>query len=808
MMKIAVIGAAGKAGSLIAAEARLRGHAVTAVVREGAKDRLRGDYAVLVRDLFDLTTEDLRNFDVVIDAFGTPAGDPGAVRQHVTSMEHLISVLEPLPEVRLMVVGGAGSLYTDETKTKLIIETIPEQFRGVPAAMMEAFELLKKSRVNWTYFSPAAFFDPKGKRTGHYITTTDVQIMNPEGRSYISYADYAVAMIDELDQKHFTGRRFTAVSDTSYNYIQRMTFDITAALPFKRRGGHFGVFSGRPGSRMARGGLNYASGMLCLNSLRGNTEPNDATSELMQIAPAYQGRTVEFAVITSPTELILRTARGEIRCCFAESDLLYIKGERGLSLRIRKDYTAHQMIKPRGEKAWESMNNWRGCCLLLNPLAGSIEMNAPWDLEKMTTPVMEGFVNPDENGQFLLAVDESEYSTRVRDAYPTWDEALADANADFEKFLEIIPHFDAALEERRTEAAYILYSHIVNPSGRIRRPMMYMFSNFCGSQWQLSHHAVALHRDLKTAMDFMMIPLDEASPQGQLPDFYDDSYGCWQSIKPPVQGWALKWIMRFHDLGKEMDPKDLRYLYDGLAKWGDWFMKYRDDDHDGLPQYEHGDDAGLDDNSVFKYAPIMETPDLCAYLGMLFEVLGDIAGILGLEPAVKDEWYRRSQEIIDRMVKAFWKDGRFIALVNRTHEEVRTDSILYYMPLVLGKRLPKEIIRKMAADLSEEGDWLTNYGLASEKLSSENFRLGGSCCGGIWAPVNLMILYGLYDAGEEKLAKKIALRYCTAIKDGTFAMVMDPFAGSRGAGFSGSWPATAYIALADLCCNQQAEGGD
>ena len=800
-MKIAVIGAAGKAGGLIAAEARLRGHSVTAIVRGNAEERLRGEYKVLNRDLFSLTSQDLAGFDVVIDAFGTPMGDPAAARQHVTSMEHLIAILEPLPEVRLMVVGGAGSLYADERKTSLVMDSIPEAWRAVPSAMMEAFEKLKKSKVNWTYFSPAAQFDFRGKRTGHYITTTDVQIMNPEGRSYISYADYAVAMVDEIDQKHFIGKRFTAVSDTSYNYIQRMTFDITAALPFKRRGGHFGVFSGRPGTR-TRGGLNYASGMLCLNSLRGNTEPNDAVAELLQIAPAYQGRTIEFAVITSPTELILRTALGEIRCCFAESDLLYIRGERGLSLRVRKDYVAHEMMKPRGDKAWESMNNWRGCCLLLNPLAGSIEMNAPWDLEKMTTPIAEGFVLPDENGRFLLTVDESEFSLRVRDRYPTYEEALANAQADWDAFLEHIPHFDAALEERRTEAAYILYSHIVNPSGRIRRPMMYMLSNFCGSQWQQSHHAVALHRDLQLAMNFMMIPLDEASPQGQLPDFYDDSYGCWQSIKPPVQGWALKWIMRFHDLGAEMDPKDLRYLYEGLARWGEWFMKYRDDDRDGLPQYEHGDDAGLDDNSVFKYAPIMETPDLCAYLGMLFEALGDLAGLLKEDSAVCERWYTRSKEIIDRMIRAFWKDGRFIALVNGTHEEVRTDSILYYLPLVLGRRLPKEIVDKMAADLSVEGDWLTSYGLASEKLTSENFRLGGSCCGGIWAPVNLMILYGLYDAGQVQLAKKIALRYCTAIKDGTFAMVLDPFSGARGAGFSGSWPATAYLALADLCCNQ------
>lgn len=801
-MRIAVIGAAGKAGRLIAAEANTRNYSVTAIVREDAVARLQGNYDVLVRDLFELTTEDLKAFDVVVNAIGSPMGSPEAARLHITAMEHMISILGPLPQVRLMVVGGAASLFADETKTSLVMDSIPEMYRAVPSAMMEAFEKLKKSDINWTFFSPAVQFDYAGKRTGHYITTTDVQIMNPEGKSYISYGDYAVALVDEIENRHFVGKRFTAVSDTSYNYIERMTFDITAMLPFKRKGGHFGVFSGKPGNARIRGGLNYATGMLCLNSLRGNTEPNDGIAELLQIAPAYQGLTVEFAVITSPTELILRTAHGEIRCCFAESDMLYIKGEKGLSLRVRKDYVAHEMMKPRGEKAWESMNNWRGCCLLLNPLTGSIDMNAPWDLEKMTTPVVEGFIQPDENGNFLLAVDESEFSTRPRDSYPSYEEALSDANADWEAFLSGIPHFSKALDERRIEAAYILYSHIVNPAGRIRRPMMYMFSNFCGSQWQLSHHAVALHRNLGMAMNFMMLPLDEASPQGQLPDFYDDSYGCFQSIKPPVQGWALNYIMRFHDLSKEMDAADLQYLYQGLANWGNWFMKYRDDDRDGIPQYEHGDDAGLDDNSVFKYAPIMETPDLCAYLGLLFETLGDIAGLLNREPAESEAWYARSREIIDRMVSTFWKDGRFVALVNGTHEEVRTDSILYYMPLVLGKRLPQEIISKMAADLSEEGDWLTNYGLASEKLMSENFRLGGSCCGGIWAPVNLMILYGLYDAGEEKLAKKIALRYCTAIKDGSFAMVMDPFSGSRGAGLSGSWPATAYIALADLCCNQ------
>ena len=210
-MKIAVIGASGKAGSRIAREAVMRRHEVTAIVRDAGKAAGLG-CAVMEKDLFDLTAEDLRPFRVVVSAFGT-GFDEESAKGHEKAMDHLIGIMEQLPETRLLVVGGAGSLHTVPRGKQLALELIPEQYRAVPTHMMNALEALRKSRVNWTYFSPAFTFDPKGPRTGKYVTEEDALARNSEGESYISYEDYAIAMMDEAEDGRFIGKRFTAAAE-------------------------------------------------------------------------------------------------------------------------------------------------------------------------------------------------------------------------------------------------------------------------------------------------------------------------------------------------------------------------------------------------------------------------------------------------------------------------------------------------------------------------------------------------------------------------------------------------------------------
>lgn len=194
-MKIAVICANGKAGRLIVKEAMDRNLDVTAVVRGENKSAVG---KVIAKDLFDLTAADLKGFDAVVDAFG--AWTPETLEQHSTTLKHLCDTLSGT-DTRLLVVGGAGSLYVNPEHTATVSDgpDFPEMFKPLAAAMAKALgELRQRKDVKWTYISPAGDFQAEGERTGEYILGGEELTLNSKGESVISYADYAIAMVDEI----------------------------------------------------------------------------------------------------------------------------------------------------------------------------------------------------------------------------------------------------------------------------------------------------------------------------------------------------------------------------------------------------------------------------------------------------------------------------------------------------------------------------------------------------------------------------------------------------------------------------------
>lgn len=207
-MKIAVVCANGKAGKLIVEEALNRNMEVTAVVRNENKTAAP---RAIVKDLFELGAEDLSDFDTVVDAFG--AWTPETLPQHSTSLKHLCDILSGT-ETRLLVVGGAGSLYVNPEHTTTVSEgpDFPEAFKPLASAMAEALaDLRKRNDVRWTYLSPAADFQADGERTGAYLLGGEEFILNDAGESIISYADYAIAMVDEIEKGDHIQQRISVV---------------------------------------------------------------------------------------------------------------------------------------------------------------------------------------------------------------------------------------------------------------------------------------------------------------------------------------------------------------------------------------------------------------------------------------------------------------------------------------------------------------------------------------------------------------------------------------------------------------------
>lgn len=210
-MKIGIIGASGKAGSIILKEAVDRGHDVTAIVRDASKLKDKS-VAVIEKNIFDLTSDDLKEFDVVVNAFGAPLGEEQA---HVDAGHALIEALKGT-NTRAIIVGGAGSLYVDENKTVRVIDTPDFPEIVLPTAKGQGRnlqELQETTNITWTFISPSAVFDAEGKRTGSYQSGKDHLLVNSKGESYVSYADYAIAVVDEIENPKHINERFTVASE-------------------------------------------------------------------------------------------------------------------------------------------------------------------------------------------------------------------------------------------------------------------------------------------------------------------------------------------------------------------------------------------------------------------------------------------------------------------------------------------------------------------------------------------------------------------------------------------------------------------
>lgn len=207
--KIAVVAAGGRVSRQVISEAVRHGFDVTAFGRK-AENMTDAQYYVQ-KDILDLTAADLAGFDAVVDGFG--AWTPETLSGHSTTTEHLCQILSGSP-VRLLIVGGAGSLFINKEHTAVLAESpdFPDAFKPLASAMAQALlKLRQHDDVKWTYISPAADFQADGERTGKYILGGEELTLNSRNESIISYADYAIAMVDEIEKGHHINQRISVV---------------------------------------------------------------------------------------------------------------------------------------------------------------------------------------------------------------------------------------------------------------------------------------------------------------------------------------------------------------------------------------------------------------------------------------------------------------------------------------------------------------------------------------------------------------------------------------------------------------------
>ncbi len=207
-MKIALIGAAGKVGSKILKEALDRGHEVTAIVHNKDVTVSNPKLTKAKGDLLDTDglAETLKGHDVVI------CSNNPALEKELDASKSMLQAVKKSGVKRLIMVGGAGTMDTEPGTFLIDTPAFPAEFRPYALPMRDFYRdyLRPETELDWSFFGPAVIFNENDPRTGKYRTQAETIMGGPDGGpSVVSYADFAAAMLDEVEKPQYSRKRFT-----------------------------------------------------------------------------------------------------------------------------------------------------------------------------------------------------------------------------------------------------------------------------------------------------------------------------------------------------------------------------------------------------------------------------------------------------------------------------------------------------------------------------------------------------------------------------------------------------------------------
>lgn len=287
-----------------------------------------------------------------------------------------------------------------------------------------------------------------------------------------------------------------------------------------------------------------------------------------------------------------------------------------------------------------------------------------------------------------------------------------------------------------------------------------------------------------------MIMFDHQSESGRIPDSINDSIIIDNYCKPPIHGWTLRKLRKL----MRLDRSQLEEAYEKLGKWTQWWLNYRDQDGDGLCEYTHGNDSGWDNSTAFRFLPPVTLPDLAAFLVIQMEELGEIAELIGRK---SDSllWKERAEQMLGKMLEKLFRDNRPLAIQTVTGEVTENESLILYLPIVLGGRLPAGVRSYLIEQLKSDR-FYTEHGLATESPSSSLYESDGYWRGPIWAPSTMLLADGLWECGEKEFVRDITERFCRNVSRSGCAENFDALTGAGLRDRAYTWTASVMLVMA------------
>ena len=387
------------------------------------------------------------------------------------------------------------------------------------------------------------------------------------------------------------------------------------------------------------------SDALYLRTLHGDRE-TDRIFRIEVLAP--NGEPVPFTIDAGGGVFFLQSGNDTLECCLTGDNGLRVFGRRlGLRLTLVR-VGAYGNAQPcDGEGRW-LVNAWpaRLFCRLTS-IWGHLVVDAPPENVLRARHVIADFLPTVVSNDFDALIETFAIEPDVALSSLSFIKEREASARSFWTSLFAQPPVPDDLRPTGELAAYVQWSAIVAPSGHLRRPAMLMSKNHMANVWSWDHcfNALALVSHApELAWDQFLIPFDHQDAAGALPDSVNDATVVRGFTKPPIHGWALRGLIE-RDVKGYLTAERLAAVYEPLARWTRWWLRFRDQDADGIPQYNHGNDSGWDNATPFDVGFPVESPDLCAYLVLQMDMLADLARRQGKTDDA-EQWTRDADALL------------------------------------------------------------------------------------------------------------------------------------------------------------------
>ena len=513
---------------------------------------------------------------------------------------------------------------------------------------------------------------------------------------------------------------------------------------------------------------------------------------VLALRPERDGRPVETTWSADPAVLTWAREDGRVEAAFAGTDAVRLRGS-GLALRLGDaaagltPFTGTYLFTDPSDAAVVFTSYETGHRYRVTMLRGEHSVEGSEALGEATRSILLG----SDGGDWEAEVREATSQQSVPAEAATFEEVVADSAEDFASYLDDLAPWRDERTPAAALAAYVLWSATVAPSGLLGRESVLMSKHWMDKLWSWDHcfNAMALAPGRPdAALDQFLAPFDHQDDRGALPDSVTHTEVLYNYVKPPIHGWALNRLRATS--ARALDTDELERIHDGLVRWSRfWIDSRRRPGHD-LPYYQHGNDSGWDNSTTFDLDRVIESPDLAAFLAVQLEVLADLADELGHPSA---GWRKVGDELVRTLVDQLWTGTEFVAVGALSGRRSTGTSLLNLLPLVLGDRLPSDIRTTMADRL---GDHLTDYGPATEPVSSPHYQDDGYWRGPIWAPSTALIEDGLRRSGFAAVADVVSERFRALCEKSGFAENFDARTGAGLRDRAYTWTAAVYLLFA------------